>query len=258
MKNAQNPPHGPLVRRLSRFLRLTERDVAALANLTNRQQRFPARANIATEGDAPRSAFVLLDGMACRFRTLSDGRRQILTFIVPGDICDLHAVLLKRRDHSIGTIMPTSIATIARERLLATIAQHPRINAALCWSALQEDAMQREHVVTLGRRNAHERIAYLFCDLVWRNEAYGSNGRDFIRLPMTQTDIADMLGLTPVHVNRVLQDFRKDRLIDLDRHRLRLLDVGRLMRIADISQDYLHLEGAPVEIERECARQERL
>ena len=252
------PSHQALVRKLSRFLRLSRRDVAALADLTKRVRRLPARTEIVAEGDVPHPAFVLVEGMACRFRILSDGRRQIMGFIIPGDICDVHAVMLKRMDHSIGTIVASSIAPIARDRLLALTAQHPRINAALWWTALQDQAIQREHVVALGRRNAHERVAYFLCELVWRFGTHGFARRDAIDLPMTQADIADLLGLTPVHVNRVLQDFRKQNLISLERRQLRLLDMERVAAIAELSPHYLHLQSAPHAIELECDMQERL
>jgi CRP-like cAMP-binding protein len=152
----------------------------------------------------------------------------------------------------------TSIATIARDRLLALTRQHPRINAALWWTALQDQAIQREHVVALGRRNAHERVAYFLCELVWRFGTYGLGRHDAIELPMTQADIADLLGLTPVHVNRVLQDFRKQNLIALERRQLRLLDMERVAGIAELSPHYLLLDRAPEAIELECDRQERL
>ena len=153
--------------------------------------------------------------------------------------------------------MPTAIAAIVREKLAEVRARHPRINVALDWSAMQDEAVQREHVVALGRRNARGRVAYLLCELVWRQQASGMGEDHAMRLPMTQTEIADMLGLTPVHVNRVLQDFRKERLIALDHHRLRLLDIERLERIAELNQTYLHLSGAPSEIERQFVRRDR-
>lgn len=204
----------------------------------------------------PRSAFALMEGMACRYRLMADGRRQILAFIVPGDICDIHAILLRKVDHSICTIAPTTIASIARERLLDVMAHFPRINMALWWTALQDEAIQREHIVALGRRNAHSRVAYLLCELVWRQMANGLGDDHAIRLPMTQSEIADMLGLTPVHVNRVLQDFRKEGVISLDHHHLLLLDSERLEGIAELTQDYLHLNGASMEIERQFVRWE--
>lgn len=256
MSSTINPGLNPLVTKLSHFLPLADEDIEALADLTAARQRLPAHTDIIVEGDIPRAAFVVLEGMACRYRILMDGRRQILAFLVPGDICDINVFVLRNVDHSIGTIMPTSIATIGREKLADVLARYPRISAALSWNAVQEEAIQREHVVALGRRNAHGRVAYLLCELVWRQQASGMSLDHAIRLAMTQTEIADMLGLTPVHVNRVLQDFRKDRFITLDHHRLTLLNGERLERIAELTEDYLHLSGAPVAIERQFARSE--
>ena len=257
MGSTIRPGLSPLVTKLSHFLPLADEDVDALAELTAAQLRWPAHVDIIAEGDVPRSAFVVLEGMACRYRILADGRRQILAFLVPGDICDIYAFVFKNVDHSIGTIMPTLIAAIVRDKLVDILARHPRINTALCWNAMQDEAIQREHVVALGRRNAHARVAYLLCELVWRQQASGMGQDHAIRLPMTQTEIADMLGLTPVHVNRVLQDFRKQLLITLDHHRLTLLDIERLERIAELNENYLHLSGAPRGVERELVRQMR-
>ena len=151
--------------------------------------------------------------MACRYRLMPDGRRQILTILIPGDFFDLHGFLLQVTDHSVAAIGPTRIAAIGREAVIDIIANHPRIGAALWWSAMQEDAMLRERIVALGRRSARGRVAYLLCELVWRQRAIGMAEDHAIHLPFTQTDLADMLGLTSVHTNRILQGFRQDGLI---------------------------------------------
>jgi CRP-like cAMP-binding protein len=257
MRGAVRPASNPLVAKLSHFLPLADEDLDALAELTAKTQQLAAHVDLITQGDVPRSPFAVLEGMACRYRILADGRRQILSFLVPGDICDVHAIVFRTVDHSIGTIVPTTIATIARDKLLEIRTRHPRINAALYWNAMQAEAIQREHIVALGRRDARGRVAYLLCELVWRQLASGLAADHAIRLPMTQSEIADMLGLTPVHVNRVLQGFRKERLINLGHHRLVLLDHERLERIAELSKDYLHMSGAPKEIERQLVRPER-
>ena len=173
MRSTVDPESNPMVAKLSRFLPLSEDDIDVLMELTSARRRILAHVDVVKEGDVPHSAFALLEGMACRYRIMADGRRQILSFIVPGDICDIHATLVDKVDHSICTIAPTTIAAIVRERLLEVIAHFPRIGAALSWNALQEEAIQREHVVALGRRNAHGRVAYLFCELVWRQRANG-------------------------------------------------------------------------------------
>jgi CRP-like cAMP-binding protein len=102
--------------------------------------------------------------------------------------------------------MPTRLAVIERNTVIDIVANHPRLGAALWWSALQEDAMLHERIVALGRRNAQGRIAYLLCELFWRQKAIGMIGDLAIRLPLTQAELADTLGLTAVHVNRKLQD----------------------------------------------------
>jgi CRP-like cAMP-binding protein len=144
--------------------------------------------------------------------------------------------------------VPTRIATISCATVLDLFQHHPRIGAALWWSACQLIAMLRERIVALGRRSARGRVAYLLCELVWRQQAVGLAEDHAIRLPLTQAELADALGLTPVHVNRILQGFRRDNLITLAHYRLTLLDFERLQQIAAFNQDYLHLGGAPAEV----------
>ena len=127
----------------------------------------------------------------------------------------------------------------------------------LRWCALQEEAINRERIVALGRRSARGRVAYLLCELVWRQRAVGL-GEDYaIRLPLTQLEFADTLGLTSVHVNRILQGFRRNQLIRLAHRRLTLLNVEKLQEIAGFNQDYLHFGGAPEEVERYLDRLEQ-
>jgi CRP-like cAMP-binding protein len=240
----------PLVAKLSQFAPLSDEDAALLETLCLREERFRAGANIVVEGETPRSAFVLTRGMACRFRLMPDGRRQILTILIPGDFFDLHGFLLKATDHSVAAIGPTRIAAIGREVVIDIIANHPRIGAALWWSAMQEGAMLRERVVALGRRSARGRVAYILCELVWRQRAVGMAEDHAIRLPFTQTDLADMLGLTSVHTNRVLQGFRRDELITLAHRRLTLHDLEKLQAISGLTKDYLQLGSTPSEMLR--------
>ena len=227
----------PLVKKLSQFSPLSDEDIGLLDALCAKEERFRAGEIIAVEGDAPRSAFVVTHGMAFRYRLLPDGRRQILTFLIPGDLFDLHIFLLKTMDHSISTIGPTRIARVGRDVVIDIVAHHPRIGAALWWSAMQEEAMLRERSAALGRRSAPS------C----------------VRLPLTQTDLADALDLTSVHVNRVLQRFRRDQLFTLEHRRLTLRNGGRLEAIAGFTPNYLQLNRTPADViryldERESAR----
>src|SRR5438105_4006226 len=240
----------PLVAKLSQFAPLSDKDVGLLETLCVPEERFGAGANIVVEGESPRSAFVLTRGMACRYRLMPDGRRQILTILIPGDFFDLHGFLLQAMDHSVATIGPTRIAAIGRAAVIDIVANHPRIGAALWWSAMQEQAMLRERIVALGRRSARGRMAYFLFEIVWRQRAIGLAEDHAIRLPFTQTDLADMLGLTSVHTNRVLQGFRRDGLITLAHRRLTLLDLKRLQAISGLTPDYLKLDSTPPEILR--------
>ncbi|WP_157986085.1 Crp/Fnr family transcriptional regulator, partial [Teichococcus vastitatis] len=158
----------PLTSKLSHFAPLSVSDQQILDNLAQPEERFPVDVDIITEGMMPRSVFLLKEGVAMRYRNLPDGRRQIMTFLIPGDLCDMHVFLLKEMDHSIGTITPVRVAPISRESIMGMFATHPRISAALWWSSLQEEAMLRERIVSLGRRDARGRVAYLLCELLWR------------------------------------------------------------------------------------------
>lgn len=247
---ARRSSENHLTRKLSRFAPLSASDRRLLDTLTETEELFRTDTDIVSEGMVPRSVFLLQDGMAVRYRNLPDGRRQILTFLIPGDLCDPHIFLLRAMDHSIGTLTPVRVSPIPRQGLMETFATRPRLSAALWWASLQEEAMLRERIVSLGRRDARGRIAYLVCELLWRHAAIGQADGEAFRLPLTQTQLGDALGLTPVHVNRVLRDFREQRLIAMEGRLLRVLDVAALQNIAAFDDAYLHFEGASPEVLR--------
>jgi CRP-like cAMP-binding protein len=240
----------PLIRKLSHFAPLSDSDRQVLDALAAHDEFFPADVDIVSEGSVPRSVFLLKEGMAIRYRNLPDGGRQIMTFLIPGDLCDIHVFLLKAMDHSIGTVTPVRVAPISRESMMDLFSHRPRISAALWWSSLQEEAMLRERIVSLGRRDARGRIAYLLCELLWRHAAVGLTNGDRFRLPLTQAELGDTLGLTPVHVNRVLKEFRQRGLIAMEHRVINLLDVQGLQDRAAFNKAYLHLGGASSEVAR--------
>ena len=237
----------PFTRKLSGFVPLTPTDLRILNALTTVEEAVPTHRDLATEGTTPRPVFVLKEGMAVRYRNLPDGRRQIMTFLIPGDLCNPHMFLLKTMDHSIGTLTPVRVAPIPRDRIMEVFVRQPRISAALWWSSLQEEAMLRERIVSFGRRDARGRVAYLLCELLWRYKAIGLATGEAFALPLTQMEIADTLGLTAVHVNRVLQSFRSDFLIRLEQRKLSILDVDGLQELGSFDGSYLHLNGASAE-----------
>lgn len=244
------PTDNPLTRKLLHFAPLSDPDRQLLDQFAAREERFPANVDIIAEGMVPRSVFLLKEGMAMRYRNMPDGGRQIMTFLIPGDLCDMHVFLLKEMDHSIGTITPVRVSPISRNSIMDLFGTRPRISAALWWSSLQEEAMLRERVVSLGRRDARGRVAYLLCELLWRHTAVGLVDGEVFRLPLTQTELGDTLGLTPVHINRVLKEFRQRGLISMDQRMLTLLNVEELRALAGFNKDYLHLGGASAEVVR--------
>nr|WP_294518990.1 Crp/Fnr family transcriptional regulator [uncultured Rhodopila sp.] len=230
----------------------------ALDAAGSREEQFDARQDIVREGAVPHAVFVLQAGLACRYRILRDGRRQITSFLIPGDICDLYVFLLRRMDHSIGAITPVRLTNIAWQDVVDLTLHRPRVATALWWSGLQEEAILRERIVALGRRDARGRVAYLLCELFWRHKLVGLAEDHLVTLPLTQNDLADALGLTPVHVNRVLQEFRRNGLLSLEQRTLTLHDLQRLQQIAEIRQDYLHLGGVPEIVSSYFDRQQHL
>ena len=181
-----------------------------------------------------------------------DGRRQIVAFFVPGDFCDLNVYILKEMDHSIGAITRLSVADISREDMDALTAKHPRITQGLWWEALVNAAIQREWTLNIGQRTAYERIAHLLVELYLRLKTVGLTQNGSCDFPLTQTDIADATGLTPVHVNRTLQELRRDDLIELERRRLTIPNLQQLMDAAMFNPNYLHLghEGQHLDANR--------
>jgi len=232
-----------LIRKLECFARLSAEDKRFLARATGeRVRRIPAREDVIREGERPRDAIVVLDGWACRYKTLEDGRRQVIALFVPGDVCDLNVFLLRQMDHSIGALTPMTIAEIPHEILQEVVADHPRVAQALAWESLVSGAIQREWTVNLGQRAAFERLGHLLCELFLRLRAVGLANGATCDLPITQSEIADATGLSTVHVNRTLQELRGSGLISLRGRELGIPDLAALRRASFFNAGYLHLD----------------
>ena len=184
----------------------------------------------------------MVDGWACRYKTLPDGRRQIVAFFVPGDICDLNVYILSQMDHSLGAITRLSVADIGRDEMDALAGSSPRITQALWWESLVQASIQREWTLNIGQRTAYERIAHLLVELFLRLRSVGMTQGDSCDFPLTQTDLADATGLTSVHVNRTLQELRRNGLVVLERKRLTIPELQKLKDAAMFNANYLHLD----------------
>lgn len=231
-----------LALRLDAFTRLSPEDRAAISRLSKTTRVVPPRRDLIREGETPKFVHLMTDGWACRYKTLPDGRRQIVAFFVPGDFCDLNVYVLKEMDHSIGAITRLCVADITREDMDTLTERHPRITQGLWWEALVNSAIQREWTLNVGQRTAYERIAHLLVELFLRLRTVGLTQGDGCDFPLTQNDLADATGLTAVHVNRTLQELRRDGLIVLERKRLTIPDLKKLMAASMFNSNYLHLD----------------
>ncbi|MCJ2099711.1 Crp/Fnr family transcriptional regulator [Methylobacterium sp. E-046] len=231
----------PLIMKLGYGARLTGDDRAVLQDLTRRTRRVARRTDISPEGERPENVHLVVEGFACRYKALTDGRRQIMAFLVPGDFCDLHVAILGEMDHSIGTSWGCTIVDIPRSAIEHLTAHHPRITRALWWATLVDEGTLRAWLVNMGQRDADRQIAHLVCELLVRLRIVGLVDEDSFEFPMTQDDLADTLGITSVHVNRVLQDLRGQGLLEWRSKRVRIPDVARLIAFAEFDPKYLHL-----------------
>jgi CRP-like cAMP-binding protein len=234
--------NNPLLRKLSNFTALSAEESKAVADCCKDVREVGAREDVIAQGDRTGGVKLLLEGFACRYKTLEDGRRQIVAYFVPGDLCDLRVFILKRMDHSIGAIAASRVATISPDNVLKLMHTYPTLTRALWWSTLVEEAIAREWIVNVGQRNALERMAHLFCELLYRFRAVGLNQGLSCTLPLTQVELAETLGLSSVHVNRTLQELRRQKLITLDGGTLTIQNLRALEELSFFSAEYLHLD----------------
>jgi CRP-like cAMP-binding protein len=237
-------PDSPLVTKLETVSCLTPDDRTALAALCGDPRDMGARRNVIREGERPDHVHLIVEGWAARYKLLPDGARQITAFLIPGDFCDLHVTMLGEMDHSITTLTRAKVAYIARSRMDA-VTERPGLAKAFWWSTLVDEAVLRAWIVNVGRRDAFEAIGHLMCELYVRMKNIGLADDHCFELPLTQEELGDALGLTPVHVNRVLQRMRADGLISFKSGLLTILDYARLESAAGFNPNYLHIAERP-------------
>ena len=192
------------------------------------------------EGDDVTESCILLEGFTCRHKLARDGGRQIVSFHLPGDILDLQHLQLPKADHNVQSITEVTVAWVAVRDLKALVRGHPSVNDAFWRDALIDASIFREWVLNVGRRDAKTRVAHMLCEFAARREAAGLGSPERFELPMTQEEIADAVGLTPVHVNRMLQSLRKDGVIDRTGREVQIADWQRMRRVAGFDPAYLH------------------
>ena len=230
-----------MARRLGNSVPLPEACERAILGLPVIIRTIEASQDIRFEGGTANHCCVILDGWACCYQSLTDGRRQILSFHVPGDLPDLQSLNTPTADFGMATVTRTIVAFVPHAEMRKLSDQYPAITQALWREAVTIAATHRAWITSLGRRDARQKLAHLFCELYLRLEAVGLNDGRSISMPLRQTDFADALGLTSVHVNRTLKILRDDGVIDLYARRLTIGDWNTLCAIAEFDPKYLHL-----------------
>jgi len=231
-----------VLRRLDAARRLSEASVAAIrAAVREKILKTGPGEDLVCEGDRAEKIRFLLSGWACRYKMLEDGRRQIVGFILPGNICDPFIYLLSMTDHSIGTLTQVVYSELERPHFERLVATDATIAEALYCETLAEVSIQREWTINLGRRDALERVAHVICELFERLNVVGLVDGNSFAFPMTQTDLADASGLSTVHLNRTLQELRSSGLITLRDRNLTINDFQALSAAAMFNPNYLHL-----------------
>jgi CRP-like cAMP-binding protein len=227
------------IRKLERFVPLTAAEKRVLENADVGQREVTARQDIVSEGSSPTEIIVLVEGFACRYTLLPDGRRQITAFLIPGDFCNLRALHTDRMDFGVAAFNCCHVARIPRQKLSEIIESYSQIALALWRDTVIDAAIYRQWLTNVGRRPAYARIAHLLCEVFWRFQAVGLLRQHSCELPVTQTDLADATGLSTVHVNRTLQQMRAEGLIVLQSRLLSVLDWPRLREVGEFDPSYL-------------------
>jgi CRP-like cAMP-binding protein len=234
------PERYHLVRKLESIAPLTADERQALLNLPMAVRSYARGEDIVRDGDHPGECCLILDGFACRYKLLPDGRRQIMAFHTPGDMPDLQSLHIGVMDHSVAAMMPTRVALIPHRSMRDLTQTYPGLQHALWRDTLVDAAIFREWLLAIGRRTAHERIARLICEMLLRFRGVGLAPDDTFKMPATQADVADALGLSNVHVNRVLQDLRRDGLITWTNFSVTVLKWDELQALGLFDAAYLH------------------
>lgn len=235
---------GLLLRKLESIADLSEDEKQAITGLPMTVRAFGPDTDIVQDGERPTESCLVLDGFGCGYKLLPSGKRQIVSVFVPGDIPDLQSLYLGALDHSLGTLVPTRAAFVSHHSLRDMMRHHPRLGEILWRETLIDAAILREWLIGIGRRSAHARIAHLLCELRMRFAAVGLSDDRRYDLPMTQAEIGDALGLSTVHVNRVLQDLRAAGLIVLHGSTLTIPNRTALEHAAGFDAAYLHQNNA--------------
>ncbi len=228
------------IRKLQNISDLTQSDIAVLESIPLQKREYRANQDLVREGDRPTHSFVVLDGMVGSTKLTGEGKRQITSFFVPGDLPDLHGLHLSVMDCTFSPLTSARLGFMRHDALRAICNQHASISTVFWRSTLIDAAIYREWVTNVGRRDGYTRMAHILCELIVRLRSVGRIEDHVAELPITQSALGDALGLSAVHVNRLLQELRRDGLISTVGSRFHAVDWTGLVRAGDFQATYLH------------------
>jgi CRP-like cAMP-binding protein len=221
---------------------LSAEEEGAIRSALGEVREHPAGRTIIRANEELNESTLLLDGLMSRYKDLRNGQRQVTELHVPGDFADLHSFTLKRLDHDVMTLTPCRVVTMPHENLKRITEEHPHLTRVYWFGTNLDAAIHREWEVSLGRRTAIARMANLFCELHIRLGIVGMTEGDSYRLDLTQLELSECLGLTSVHVNRVLRELREQGALEFRSGRVMIQNLILLRQIAEFDPSYLYLE----------------
>jgi CRP-like cAMP-binding protein len=229
----------PLARKLASFVALSAVELKVLDDLHRRRRSFVVGRDLVHQGQTDQAAYILADGWVCSYKLMRDGKRQIVDFQIPGDFLGLRSVLFHTADHNIEPVTPVTASEVLASDLIDAFASTPRLATAVLWAASRDEAMVVEHLVSIGRRNALERTAHFFLELSARLKLVGLGTVQGYACPLSQYLLADALGLSAVHVNRILRELREEGLLTFHKGQVTFDDFDKLVELADFDRSYL-------------------
>jgi CRP-like cAMP-binding protein len=233
----------PLARKLNNFVPMLPDELACLADIQSRRRSVSALTEIVYEGQTDRRVWILQEGWANCYKLVPNGGRQIISFPLPGDFMGLRSILLRTADHSFASLTDAVISDVSSQRMIEVFHEFPRLATAILWATSRDEAMVVEHLVNIGRRSAIERLAHLFLELGQRLKMVGLMSSTEFACPLNQYVLADALGLTAIHVNRVLRQLRERSLITVKAHQVIIHDLDGLRELAGYDSAYLNGDG---------------
>jgi len=229
-----------LAKKLNTFIPLSPDELDCLAELQSATTSVKRGHQLVHEGQPEHRVFVLQTGWACSYKDLPSGERQIISFPIAGDCVGLRSVLLRTADHSFEALTDSVVSSVDASRMLQTFSEFPRLGTAILWAASRDEAMVVEHLVSVGRRDASERTAHFFMELAERLNLIGQATQAEFDCPLNQYVLADALGLSAIHVNRVLRQLRERDLLTVQRGKVKIHDVKGLRKLSGFRGGYLN------------------